>query len=82
MTLLQLILIFAAAVVGAGVIAVVGWFVYTAYLTRLERRLAGRKGLYRELVAGLAHRDRALLEGELHELSTLRDFEALEALLE
>jgi HEAT repeat protein len=81
-TLLQLILIFAAAVVGAGVIAVVGWFVYTAYLTRLERRLAGRKGLYRELVAGLAHRDRALLEGELHELSTLRDFEALEALLE
>ena len=82
MTLLQVILIFAASVVGAGVLAVAGWFLYTVYLTRVERRLASRKGLYRELVAGLAQRDRALLEGELHELSTLRDFEALEALLE
>ena len=82
MTLLQVILVFAASVVGAGVLAVVCWFLYTAYLTRVERRLASRKGLYRELVAGLAQRDQALLEGELHELSTLRDFEALEALLE
>ncbi|MDH4130416.1 MAG: HEAT repeat domain-containing protein, partial [Gemmatimonadota bacterium] len=82
MTLLQIILVFAASVVGAGVLAVASWFLYASYLTRVERRLAGRKGLYRELVAGLAQRDRALLEGELHELSTLRDFEALEALLE
>ncbi len=82
MTLLHIILIFAAVVVGLGLLAVVFWLCYAAWLTRVERRLAHRKGLYREVVAGLAERDRALLEPELHNLRTLRDFEALEALLE
>jgi HEAT repeat protein len=56
--------------------------VYSAWLTRVERRLARRKGLYRDTVAGLAQRERALLEPEIRQLHTLRDFEALEALLE
>ena len=47
---------------------VVSWLIYAAWLTRVERRLARRKGLYRELVAGLALRERALLEPELRQL--------------
>ena len=82
MTLLRIILIFAASVVAIGVLAIVAWLIYAGYLARVERRLARRKGLYREVVAGLALRERALLEPELHQLRTLRDFEALEALLE
>lgn len=82
MSLLQFILIFAAIVIGLGVVGVIFWFLYAAWLTRVENSLARRKGLYRELVAGLALRERALLEPELRQLATLRDFEALEALLE
>ena len=82
MSLLQIILVFAAVVIGLGVLAVVVWLVYAAWLARVERRLAHRKGLYRDVVAGMAKRDQALLEPELHNLRTLRDFEALEALLE
>ena len=82
MSLLQIILIFAAVVVGLGVLAVVVWLLYAIWLSRVERRLAQRKGLYREVVSGLAAREQALLEPELRQLSTLRDFEALEALLE
>jgi HEAT repeat protein len=82
MSLLQVILVFAAAVFGLGLLAVLVWFFYAAWLTRVERDLARRKGLYREVVAGLAQREKRLLEPELRQLRTLRDFEALEALLE
>jgi HEAT repeat protein len=81
-TLLHVVLIFAAVVIAIGITAVIAWVVYAAWLTRVERRLARRKGLYRETLAGLAHRDRALLDPEVRQLQTLRDFEALEALLE
>lgn len=82
MTLLRIILIFAATVVGLGLLGIVSWLIYAAWLARVERGLARRKGLYRDVVAGLAQREKALLEPELHQLRTLRDFEALEALLE
>ncbi len=82
MTLLHLILTFAAFVLALGVVGVVAWLAHAALLTRVERHLALRKGLYRDVVAGMAQRDKALLEPELHNLRTLRDFEALEALLE
>ena len=79
---LSIILWVAAAMAGVGVAAVLTWFLYTTYLNRLERRLAYRKGLYRDLVTGLAVRDRTLLDPQLRELATLKDFEALEAVLE
>lgn len=82
MITLPLILAVAAAMAGIGLVAVLAWLLYTSYLNRLERRLAVRKGLYRDLVTGLAQRDRALLDAQLRELPVLRDFEALEAVLE
>ena len=81
MTGLPLILA-AAATMAVRCSGVLTWLVYTAWLNRLERRLEARKGVYRDLVTGLAARDRALLEPQLRELATLRDFEALEAVLE
>ena len=56
MSALTVILIAAAAMVALGRGRRGVWFFYTAYLTRLERRLAVRKGVYREMVAGLAAR--------------------------
>ena len=82
MTSLQLILAAAASMFAVALLGVLAWLVYTAWLGRLERRLEARKGVYRELVSGLAVRERALLEPELHQARTLRDFEALEAVLE
>ncbi len=82
MTLLQVVLIFTATVVGTGILSVLVWLLYSVYLARVERRLAQRKGMYREVVAGMATRERSLLEPELRQLRTLRDFEAIEALLE
>ena len=82
MITLPIILGVAAAMAGIGLVAVLSWLLYTSYLNRLERRLAYRKGLYRDLVTGLARRDRELLEPQLRELTTLKDFEALEAVLE
>lgn len=82
MITLPIILGVALAMAGIGLLAVVSWLLYTSYLNRLERRLAYRKGLYRDLVTGLAVRDRALLEPQLRELATLKDFAALEAVLE
>lgn len=82
MTSLQLILAAAAAMFAVALLGVLAWLVYTAWLGRLERRLEARKGVYREMVSGLAARERALLEPELHQARTLRDFEALEAVLE
>ena len=82
MITLPIILGVAAAMAGIGLVAVLAWLLYTSYLNRLERRLAYRKGLYRDLVTGLASRDRALLEPQLRELTTLKAFEALEGVLE
>lgn len=79
---LQIILVASAAMFGIVVLGIVAWLGYSAYLSRVERRLEARKGVYRELVTGLATRERALLEPELHQGRTLRDFEALEAVLE
>jgi HEAT repeat protein len=81
-TFLDIILVVAAGLGAIGLVAVLVWLAYTTYLTRLERRLAVRKGIYRDLVAGLATRDRALLEPVLHQARTLHDFAALEAVLE
>ena len=78
----DLILIAAGLMLAVGLLTVLAWLVYSAYLDRVERRLATRKGLYRELVAGLATRDRALLEPTIHQMSTLYDLDALEAVLE
>lgn len=77
-----IILAAAAFMAVAGIIAVVIWFFYGAWLSRVERRLAGRKGPYRDLVASLAARERALLEPAIHQLRTYQDFAALEAVLE
>lgn len=82
MSFLRIILVVAAGLAVVCIVAVLVWLAYTTYLTRLERRLAVRKGFYRDLVAGLATRDRALLEPVLHQARTYKDFEALEAVLE
>jgi HEAT repeat protein len=79
---LRFLLILSAVMLAIGVVATITWVLYTTYLGRLERRLEVRKGLYRDLVTGLASRERALLEPELRHLGTLHDFEALEAVLE
>jgi HEAT repeat protein len=82
MTPRDLILIVAGVMLAVGILTVLAWFAYTFYLDRVEKRLATRKGLYRELVSGLATRDRALLEPTIHQMSTLYDLDALEAVLE
>ena len=78
----DLILLAAGVMLSVGLLTVLFWLLYTAYLDRVERRLARRKGLYRELVAELATRDRALLEPSINQMSTLYDLDALEAVLE
>jgi HEAT repeat protein len=77
-----MILLVAAAMAALGALAILAWLLYTAYLNRRERRLAARKGPYRDLVASLAARERELLEPAIHQLRTYRDLEALEAALE
>jgi HEAT repeat protein len=76
------ILIAAGIMLAVGLLTVLAWFLYSFYLDRVERRLAGRKGLYRELVSELASRDRALFEPIIHQMRTLYDLDALEAVLE
>jgi HEAT repeat protein len=82
MTALNLILIAAGAMLAVALLTVLAWLIHTWYLERVERRLAKRKGLYRELVSDLATRDRALLHETIHQSSTLYDLAALEAVLE
>ena len=82
MTALNLILIIAGAMLAAGLLTVLAWLIYSWYLDRAERSLAERKGLYRELVSDLATRDRALLHPTIHQITTLYDLDALEAVLE
>src|SRR3954452_4885331 len=76
------VLVAAGFMLAVGLLAILAWFLYSFYLDRVERRLATRKGLYRELVAELATRDRALLEPTIHQMKTLYDLDALEAVLE
>src|SRR3954449_10390452 len=78
----DLILLAAGAMLAVVLFSILAWLLYTAYLDRVERRLAARKGLYRELVSQLATRDRALLEPTINQISTLYDLDALEAVLE
>src|SRR4051812_23674900 len=82
MTRLTVVLVIAAAMLAIGLLTVLAWVIYTTYLDRVERRLAARKSLYRELVSELATRDRALLEPTIHQMKTLYDLDALEAVLE
>ena len=82
MTALNLILIIAGAMLAAGLLTVLAWLIHSWYLDRLERSLAERKGLYQELVSDLATRDRALLHPTIHQITTLYDLDALEAVLE
>ncbi|HJS47520.1 MAG TPA: HEAT repeat domain-containing protein, partial [Gemmatimonadales bacterium] len=82
MTALRIILLLAALMAVVSLAAVLAWLAYGAYLTVRERRLAARKGLYRDLVTGLAARERTLLDPALRQLETIRDVEALEAVLE
>src|SRR3954452_17953057 len=76
------VLVAAGFMLAVGLLAILAWFLYSFYLERVERRLAARKGLYRELVSQLATRDRALLEPTIHQMRTLYDLDALEAVLE
>src|SRR5918912_1425384 len=78
----DIVLLAAGVMLAAGLLTVLAWFLYSAYLDRVERRLADRKGLYRELVAGLATHDRTMLEPTIHQMRTLSDLDALEAVLE
>ncbi len=82
MTALNLILIAAGAMLAVGLLTILAWLIDTWYLDRVERRLAARKGLYRDLVTDLASREQALLGPAIHQMSTLRDLDALEAVLE
>ena len=82
MTALNLILIAAVAMLAAGLLTVLAWLIYTWYLDRVERRLAARKGLYRDLVTDLATREQTLLGPTIHQMGTLHDLAALEAVLE
>jgi len=82
MTALNLIFIAAAAMLAVGLLTVLAWLISTWYLDRVERRLAARKGLYRDLVTDLATREQALLGPTIHQMSTLYDLDALEAVLE
>ena len=78
----EIILLAAGVMAAIGLVATLCWLLYRTWLNGLERRLATRKGPYRELVAGLAERERELLEPAIHQLGTYRDFAALEAVLE
>ncbi|MFL5401210.1 MAG: HEAT repeat domain-containing protein [Gemmatimonadales bacterium] len=82
MTRVTVILVITGLMLAVGLLTVLAWFFYTTYLDRVERRLAARKSLYRELVSGLATRDRTLLESTINQMKTLYDLDALEAVLE
>ena len=71
-----------ALLASASAVFVMGWFVMSWWLVRVEKRLAARKGLYRDFVTGLSNRDHDRLEDVLRRPGTLHDFEALEAVLE
>lgn len=80
--MLTVILVVAATMAGVALVAILAWFLSTAYLNWLERRLERRKGLYREMVEELAFGSREGLDRDLHQPEMLEDLGALEAALE
>src|SRR4051812_3890974 len=78
----DLVLFAAGLLLAAAILSILAWFLSSFYLDRVERRLAARKGLYRDLVADLATRELALLEPTIHQMRSLYDLDALEAVLE
>jgi Tfp pilus assembly protein PilE len=50
----DLILLVAGVMLTVVVLSILAQLLYSAYLNRVDRRLASRKGLYRELVSELA----------------------------
>ena len=78
----DLVLLVAGVLLAAAIISILAWLLTSLYLDRVERRLAERKGLYRDLVAELATRERAMLEPAIHQIQSLYDLQALEAVLE
>ena len=78
----DLIQVLTAVLATASALSVAAWFGMSWWLARVERRLAARKGFYREFVAGLATRDQDRVGPVLRTPGTLHDFEALEAVLE
>jgi HEAT repeat protein len=82
MTWATVVLVTAGVMLAVAVLTVFAWLLYTGYLNRAERRLAARKSLYRDLVSELAPRDRDLLDSTIHQMKTLSDLDALEAVLE
>ena len=61
-----------ALLASASAVFVMGWFAMSWWLVRVERRLAARKGLYRDFVAGLSNRDHDRLEDGLRRPGALR----------
>lgn len=82
MTRVTVILVIAGLMAAVALLTVLAWLLYTTYLDRVERRLAARKGRYRDLVAGLSTRQRSLLHSTINDRKTLYDLDALEAVLE
>ena len=82
MTTPTLVLILTATMAGVAGVAVLAWFLYTAYLNWFERRLEGRNGMYRKLVAEFASGEPEGMDAELHRSKVLKDLGALEAALE
>src|SRR5215210_2342268 len=76
------LVVLAGFIAALALLMVLVWLLYTTYLNLAERRLAARKSVYRNLVSELATRDRALLGPAIHQMKTLDDLEALEAVLE
>jgi HEAT repeat protein len=77
-----LILILAGTMAGVTGVAVLAWFLYTAYLNWFELRIERGTGMYREMVEELASAEREGLDGELHRPEVLQDLGALETALE
>jgi len=82
MTRVTVIFVIAGLMAAVALLTVLAWLLYTTYLDRVERRLAARKGLYRDLVSGLSTRQRSLLHSTINDMKTLYDLDALEAVLE
>lgn len=82
MTPLRLLLAITALLAGGSAALVLAWYTTSWWLGRSAKRMAARKGRYREFIEGLSSRDQGRLESILTRLGTLRDFEALEAALE
>ena len=82
MTALRLILTVTLLLAAGSAALVAAWYGTSFWLARAAKRMAARKGLYREFIDGLSNRDQGRLEQILRSPGTVQDFEALEAALE